>query len=51
MQTYIQLKHLFLMDGTQVRSILDIPQDTRILIAGKVPKCFGIKFEDEAIKE
>lgn len=45
------MKHLWLMDGTQVRSILDVPSEARILVAGKVPKYFGIKFEDENIKE
>lgn len=39
-------KNLFLLDGTRVRNLLDIPQDAKVLIASDIDKYIGIEFED-----
>ena len=38
--------YLFLLDGTRVKNLLDIPSDAKILIASDKDKFIGVDFED-----
>ena len=39
-------RNLFLLDGTRVNNLLDIPADAKVLIASDKEKYVGIEFED-----
>lgn len=38
--------YMFLLDGTRVKTILDIPSDAQVLIATEKPFFMGVEFEE-----
>ena len=41
-----EFKSLYLLDGTRVTSLLDIPQEAKVLICSDQNRYLGIEFED-----
>lgn len=46
-----EFKQLFLLNGSPIKSLLDIPVDTQVLIVSQKDKFLGVEFEDVAIRE
>jgi hypothetical protein len=42
---------LFLLDGTRVRNLLDIPKEATVLIASDRSEYMGVEFENVAVTE